>query len=414
MYNFKFADIGEGIHEGVILEWHFKEGDTVKEGETLVVIETDKVNAEIPSPVDGIIKKLGAKVGETIHVGETLVLIDDGTGDSEEVVEEPEKEEEKEVEKPKEKGASVIGEIEVSEEVIASSYETKSRDIVKGKVLATPVARKLAKDLGIDIQTIVGSGENNRVLKEDIRRAKEDVKAPIDVQGDVTYVPITKLRKAVVKAMTQAKRIIPHTVVMDEIIVDQLVDLRNRVKGQAAAENIKVTYMAFFIKATILALKKFPSFNATFDEANDRMIYKNFYNIGLAVDTKDGLIVPNIKNADKMSILELAEATRELADRTIERKVQLPELQNATFTITNFGAIDMAYGTPIINYPEVGILGVGKIHKKPVVVNDEIKISYVLPLSLAVDHRVIDGADAGRFLNYIKALLNDPMMLLLS
>mgnify|MGYP001051670324 CR=1 FL=1 len=410
MYNFKFADIGEGIHEGVILKWHFKIGDKVKEGDTLVVIETDKVNAEIPSPVDGIIKKLGANEGDTIHVGETLVLIDDGSGEEVEEIEE----EVKTAEKPKEKGASVIGEIEVSEEVITSSYETKAKDIVRGKILATPVARKLAKDLGVDIQTIIGSGENNRVLKEDIYKAQEDVTAPIEVSGDVTYVPITKLRKAVVKAMTQAKKIIPHTVVMDEIVVDNLVDVRNRVKGQAAAENIKVTYMAFFIKAAVLALKKYPSFNATFDEMNDRMIYKNFYNIGLAVDTKDGLIVPNIKNADKMSILELAQTTRELADRTIDRKVQLPELQNATFTITNFGAIDMAYGTPIINYPEVAILGVGKIHKKPVVINNEIKISYVLPLSLAVDHRVIDGADAGRFLNYIKALLNDPMMLLLS
>jgi pyruvate dehydrogenase E2 component (dihydrolipoamide acetyltransferase) len=172
--------------------------------------------------------------------------------------------------------------------------------------------------------------------------------------------------------------------------------------------------MAFIMKATILALKKFPYFNASFDQENEQMVLKKFYNIGMAVDTKDGLIVPNIKNADKKSILELAKEIRDVADATVERKVQLDQLRNSTFSITNFGAANVAYGTPIINHPEVGILGIGKIEKKPVVVNDEIKISYVLPLSLAVDHRVIDGADAGRFLNEIKSLLSDPMMLLLS
>jgi pyruvate dehydrogenase E2 component (dihydrolipoamide acetyltransferase) len=201
---------------------------------------------------------------------------------------------------------------------------------------------------------------------------------------------------------------------MDEIIVDKLVDLRNKVKEQAAAQNIKLTYMAFIMKAVVLALKKFPYFNASFDHENDRMILKKFYNIGMAVDTKDGLIVPNIKDADKKSILELARELRDVADQTIARTVQLPQLQNATFSITNFGAADMAYGTPIIPHPEVGILGVGKIMQKPVVIDNEIKIASVLPLSLAVDHRVIDGAEAGRFLNYIKSLLNDPMMLLLS
>jgi pyruvate dehydrogenase E2 component (dihydrolipoamide acetyltransferase) len=172
--------------------------------------------------------------------------------------------------------------------------------------------------------------------------------------------------------------------------------------------------MAFIMKAVVIALKKFPNFNASFDQENERMIIKKFINLGMAVDTPDGLIVPNIKNADKKSILELAKELREVADQTIARTVQLAQLQNATFSITNFGAADVAYGTPIIPHPEVGILGVGKIQQKPVVINGEIKAAYVLPLSLAVDHRVIDGADAGRFLNTIKALLNDPMMLLLS
>jgi len=430
MYDFKFADIGEGIHEGKILKWNFKVGDKVKEGETLVVVETDKVNAELPSPVDGIIEKIGAQVGETIEVGQTVVIINDGTKDAPEAKEEPKKEvvtkeePKKEAVAEGESAPGVIGEIEVSSEIMASSSEnsTQVKD-VKTKTLATPVARQMAKELNVNIHEVKGSGEFGRVLKEDISKAAESKSTPqtlsvpkvsMSAKGEVEYVPISNLRKAVVRSMTLSKQIIPHTVLMDEIVVDKLVELRNKVKEQAAAQDIKLTYMAFIMKATVLALKKFPSFNASFDQENERMIYKKYMNIGMAVDTPVGLIVPNIKDADKKSILELAKEIKDVAEATVNRTVQLTQLQNTTFTITNFGAADVAYGTPIINHPEVGILGIGKIAQKPVVENGEIKISYVLPLSLAVDHRVIDGADAGRFLSTIKSLLNDPMMLLLS
>jgi pyruvate dehydrogenase E2 component (dihydrolipoamide acetyltransferase) len=428
MYDFKFADIGEGIHEGKILKWFFKVGDKVKEGETLVIVETDKVNAELPSPVDGVITKIGAQVGETIHVGETVVVINDGG----EALKVEVKEEKKAPISESKSAPGVIGEIEVSETVMASSNETGNQgSTVASKVLATPVARQLAKDLGVDILKVKGSGEHGRVMKEDIHKMASSsqssptptiqntptpqvTKVSVTAIGDVEYVPITKLRKAIVRSMTLAKQIIPHTVLMDEVIVDKLVVLRDQVKTQAAAQNIKLTYMAFIMKAAVLALKKYPLFNASFDQENDRMIVKKYINLGMAVDTPDGLIVPNIKNADQKSILELAKEIRQVADDTIARKVQLSQLQNTTFSITNFGAADVAYGTPIINHPEVAILGIGKISQKPVVVNGEIKIAYVLPLSFAVDHRVIDGADAGRFLSTIKALLNDPMMLLLS
>lgn len=421
MYDFKFADIGEGIHEGKILKWSFKVGDKVKEGETLVVVETDKVNAELPSPVDGIIKKLGGKEGDMIEVGDTIVIIDDGS--SEEIKEDKKEEKKEEPLAEGENAPSVIGALEVTSEVMASSDESSShKDIESKKVLATPVARKLAKDMGVDIQTIKGSGEHGRVMKEDIYQASEQKLAPkverqkvsVSVQGDVEYVPITKLRKAIVNSMTKAKDIIPHSTIMDEIVIDKLVDLRNRVKEQAAAENIKLTYMAFIIKAVVLALKEYPFFNASYDEVKEQMVYKKFYNIGMAVDTKDGLIVPNIKDADQKSILELAREIRDVADRTIERKVQLHELQNTTFSITNFGASDLISGTPIINHPEVAILGVGKISQRAMVIDGEIKAAYVLPLSLSIDHRVIDGADAGRFLTKIKSLLKEPMMLLLN
>ncbi len=427
MYEFKFADIGEGVHEGKILKWNFKEGDAVKEGETLVTVETDKVNAELPSPVDGTISKINFKDGDEVEVGQVLVAIDDGTGGSPEPQKDKPKEKAPLSEGDEEKAAGVIGEIEVSHDVMATSNEHEEHETEKQlnkKVLATPVARKLAKDLGVDIQTVKGTGHNGRVMKDDIRKVAESsssqrqaYQAPevkVSTQGDVELVKISSLRKAIVKQMTFSKQVIPHTVLLDEVGVDKLVELRKQVKAQAAAQDIKLTYMAFITKAVVLALQKFPWFNASFDQENEQMVLKKFYNIGMAVDTPDGLIVPNIKDANQKSILELAADIQSLSEKTRSRKIQMSDIQHATFSITNFGAGGVAAGTPIINHPEVGILGVGMIKQKPIVVNGEITIGYTLPLSLAVDHRVIDGADAGRFLMYIKELLSEPLMLLLN
>lgn len=420
MYDFKLADIGEGLHEGQILKWAVKVGDTVKEGDTLVTIETDKVNAELPSPASGVIVKLGGAEGDTLHVGETVAIIDDGKGGSL-PAEEPKKEEPKQ----EEAGASVVGELTVSSEVIASSNESASSSASSDRVrvLATPAARHLAKELGVDINKLKGSGANGRVMKEDIIAASKGTETAasaavaqptvkISKDGDVEVVKISKLRKSIVKAMVTSKQIIPHTVLFDEVVVDDLVEMRRVNKERAEKQGIKLTYMAFIIKAVTEALKKFPVFNASFDHENEEIIIKNFMNIGIAVDTPDGLIVPNIKNADQKGIFTLAKELREVADQTIARTVQLSQLQGSTFTITNFGAADVAYGTPIINHPEVAILGVGKLEQKPVVVNGEIKVAHVLPLSIAVDHRIIDGADAGRFLKEVKNLLKDPYLLL--
>ncbi len=413
MYRFKFADVGEGVHEGQILEWKVKEGDNVKDGDTLVIVETDKVNAELPSPVDGVIAKIYFNEGDEITVGQIIVDINDGSEDQVKEVK-PVAEEEK--------AAGVIGEIEVSSELIESSNEVsndKSNEEKGKKALATPVARKLAKDLGLDINQITGSGFNGRVMTDDIKNFNDKSSQAISMhqvevstEGDVELVPISRLRKAIVKSMTLSKQIIPHTVMMDEIVVDKLVSLRKQLKPMAEKEGIKLTYMAFIFKATIIALKKFPYFNASFDQENEQMVVKKFYNIGMAVDTPDGLIVPNIKNADKLSLFGLAREIAEVGQDTRDRKVSLDNLQNTTFSITNFGAANVSLGTPIINHPEVGILGVGKISQKAVVIDGEIKASYVLPLSLAVDHRVIDGADAGRFLTYFKELIGDPLLLL--
>lgn len=424
-YAFKFADVGEGVHEGTILEWKVKEGDAVKDGDTLVIVETDKVNAELPSPVDGTIAKINFKEGDEITVGQVIVVIDDGSGTAVETASVGEGDDDEE------KAAGVIGEIEVSSELMESSDEShapvQAEKPLRAKALATPVARKLAKDLGVDINQVKGSGFNGRVMKDDIKAfANQDQKVPaasstlqvpkvsVSTQGDVELVPISRLRKAIVKSMTLSKQVIPHTVMMDEVVVDKLYELRQKLKPLAAEEDIKLTYMAFIFKAALMALKKFPHFNASFDQENQQMVLKKFYNIGMAVDTQDGLIVPNIKDADQLSLFGLAKEIQSVGTDTKNRNVSLDKLQNTTFSITNFGAANVSLGTPIINHPEVAILGVGKISQKAVVVDGEIKAAYTLPLSLAVDHRVIDGADAGRFLNYFKELMDNPLSLLVN
>jgi pyruvate dehydrogenase E2 component (dihydrolipoamide acetyltransferase) len=218
---------------------------------------------------------------------------------------------------------------------------------------------------------------------------------------------ISRLRKTIAKKMSISKTIIPEVTLMDEVDITDLVSLRNKIKLVVQKKGIKLTYMAFIAKAVVLALKEYPFFNASFDDEKEELIIKNYINLGIAIDTKDGLIVPNIKNVDNLNVLELAKEIQILSVNTAERKLQLSQLQKGTFTLSNFGAIDIAYGTPIINHPELSILGIGKILKKPIVKNGEIVIADMLPLSLAIDHRIIDGADGGRLLKRIKELLND-------
>jgi pyruvate dehydrogenase E2 component (dihydrolipoamide acetyltransferase) len=439
MYDFKFADIGEGIHEGNILKWEVEVGGTIEEGETLVVVETDKVNAEIPSPVSGVIKKLGPAVGEVIHVGETLALIDDGSGGSEEASEEPKTKAEPIAEGEEENAAGVVGSIEVSNDVIASSeeeHEDEGDDASNRRVLATPVARKMAKDLGVDLTKVNGSGPNGRILKADIQKAAEQAPKQSAQTGTtlqkVTVNPfketpapsfapertrrekVSKLRQTIAENMTTSKTIIPHTTVMDEIVVSELVDLRASQKDMASEQGVSLTFMPFIIKALTLALKQHPVFNSSFDHTTNEIIYKNYMNIGIAVDTPDGLIVPNIKDADKKGILTIAKELGEMKDKALNKKITLDDLKDGTMSITNYGVFDSTFGAPVIKYPEVAIIGIGRISKQPVVEGDDIVIKHVLPLSLSIDHRVIDGGDAGRFLRTFKSYLKHPMLLLLS
>jgi pyruvate dehydrogenase E2 component (dihydrolipoamide acetyltransferase) len=418
MYNFKFADIGEGIHEGKILEYNFKVGDKINEGDTLVVIETDKVNAEIPCPVDGTIKELGPDVGKIVNVGETLAIIDDGSESNEQIKNDNEDDKSDE--------AGVVGELESSEEVIESESQEQTEAKESRKILATPVARKLANDLNVNIEEVKGTGEQGRVLRTDIENfantkddSKEMSKPSIEVPNIKALKSdrrekISSLRKSVVKAMTLSKQIIPHTTMIDELNVTKLVSFRNEYKEMAKTEGVKLTYMPFIVKALVQAIKDYPIFNSSYDQENEEIIYRGNINIGIAVDTPDGLIVPNIKNADELSLFEIAKEIERLALLAKDRKIQMSDLQNGTITITNFGAFDSISGTPVIKHPEVAIMGIGKISKKPIVIDNEITIGDILPLSLTFDHRIIDGGDGGRFMIAFKKYLKDPLFLLMN
>ncbi|MBS2126461.1 2-oxo acid dehydrogenase subunit E2 ['Fragaria x ananassa' phyllody phytoplasma] len=415
MFEFKFADVGEGIHEGTITQWFFKIGDAIKEGDVLVKIETDKLDVELTAPVAGTILNMTHKEGDVINVGETLVLIQE-PGDSK-----------KDIKKTSTMGNKVTVTLPKETTVQESkSVATYSDTTTSHKILATPLVRRIAKELGIDLITVKGTGLGGKILKEDIMKQSNqndtsnyhvEIVTPLTATTTLEapeIIKISRLRKAIAQKMVLSKSTIPEVTLMDEVNVSALVTLRKQVKPQAEKEGIKLTFMAFIMKAVAISLQKFSLFNASYDDKKEEIILKKFINLGIAVDTKDGLIVPNIKNANKLQLLELAKQLQKVAQETIERKVQLEQLQNGTFTITNFGSLELNYGTPIINHPEVAILGVGKISKKPIVDNNQIIIADMLPLSLTVDHRIIDGADGGRFLKRIKELLSSPAFLLLN
>jgi len=458
MFQVKFADIGEGIHEGVVFKLYVDPQGEISEGESLMAIETDKVTADIPSPVSGKVVQMDWKPGERIEVGQIIAVIDDGikevrsnmtpdlmhdlienspVNDSLNDASTESSKSGSHVETVEEQGStSVVGEIEVSSELIASSSEShQSARLVEKikKVLATPVARKMAKDLGIDIKSVQGTGPAGRVLKADIQKVHEQSSAqksnqthrkpvqhshssyvPKEPEELIKRVPMSMIRKTIAANMTQSKYTIPHTAVMDEVDVTDLVAYRNKTKAMALNDGVKLTYLPFIIKAVTVALKKYEILNASYAEETEEIIIKKFINIGIAVDAPHGLIVPVIHEADQKGILDLARAVHDLSSRGKEKKLHTDELTHGTFTITNYGAFGSSFGVPIIRYPEAAVLGVGAIQKKPVVVDDEIVIRSMMPLSMSFDHRIMDGADAGRFMQMLKELLSNPDLLMLS
>jgi len=433
-YIFKFPDIGEGLTEGIIIEWHVDKGTAVKVGQPLVKMETDKVVTDIPSPREGVIAARYGKVGETIHVGETLVEIEiAGEAAAEAPGTQPEQVEEK--------GAGVVGTIEVASGnalLPASEEGTESRPAAasaeRRKVLATPVARAMAREMNIDINMVTGTGPAGRVMKSDIQNfhAPASVARPVaasaayagtsgktaytDAPGSAELIeirPMSQIRKSIARNMLRSKQSTAHMTLFEEPEVSRLVEARSRYKEEYKKEDLSLTYLPFIIKAVVAALKRHPELNSEMDFEKGNIIYKNYYNIGIAVSTEDGLVVPVIRDADRLSIRELSRAVAEIAVKARDRKLTLEDMKDGTFTITNYGALGGWFGVPVINYPQVGILGIGRINQQPVVANGEIKVGNVMPLSLSVDHRMVDGAEATEFLNDVAAGVADPLSLIM-
>lgn len=424
-FEFRFPDIGEGIAEGTLIKWLVNEGESINEGDSVAEVETDKVTTEIPSPRTGKVSELKFEEGDIIEVEDVFIVIDTSDGSNEHEENLVEKVEEEET-------AGVVGEVVASSEEIPAStegIEISSSQATKKKVLATPVARKLAKDLKVDIGTVEGTGPNGRVMKEDIRKAKDNISNVEDTkvesiektskayvsenEENVERIPLSRIRKTIAEKMSESRFTIPHTTAMDEVDITKLDEFRKKYKNIFKDENIKLTYLPFIIKATIAVLKELPEFNSEFDEENQELVLKHYYNIGIATDTDRGLMVPVLRDAHKKSIVEIAREIEDLSTRAKENKIELSELKGGSFSLTNYGSIGGIFGIPIINYPESAILGVGRMSKKPIVVDDEIVIGKILPLSLSYDHRIIDGASGARFLNKLKELLMDPELLLL-
>lgn len=408
-YIFKFPDIGEGLDEGTILEWYVQKGQSVESSQSLVKMETDKVVTDIPSPRAGVITAVYGKEGETIHVGDPLVEIELQGIEGAQAVEEAAKIE-SEIHAVAEEGAGVVGTLEVAgnNAFLPSSdegIETEPDNAhIKTKAIATPVARALARDMNIDINEVKGTGPGGRVMKEDIEKhrttvyTKSSASAPtIQEAKPVEIEPMSQLRKTIAKNMLNSKHNAAHMTVFDDAEVNELVKIRSRFRDAYSEEGIKLSYLPFVIKAVALSLKKFKALNSEMDMENSRIIYKKYYNIGIAVDTPDGLLVPVIKDADKKSIRQIAAEIHAISEKSRSRKLGLDDIKDGTFTITSFGSIGGKYAVPVINYPQAAILGIGRLFEQPGFQGDQVIKNNMMPLSLSVDHRIVDGGEGDTF-----------------
>ena len=396
-FAFTFPDVGEGIHEGEIVKWKVKEGDTVKKDQIVAEVETDKAIVELPAPESGIILKRYLKEGEIVKVGQTLLVI----GKKGEKI--PTFTEDKT--STSQKSTTVMGVLE------EAGQETTFKVKTESKPLALLVVKALARKLNVDITKIKGTGSQGGITAEDVKNAtvgttKEESKTAkvtkkYDMYGYVERIPLTGIRKTIANKLTttfpQA-----HVTHMDEADVTHLLTL----KEQAKNKKTHLTLAPFIIKATILALKKHPHLNATFN--GEELIVKKYYNIGIATDTPDGLMVPVLKIADQKTLVQIAEELKTLIEHAKKRKIDLADLQGSSFSITNIGSIGGTYFTPIMNPGDVAILGLGRRTEKALVLNRKIEIRNILPLSVTFDHRILDGAEVARFVNDFKQFLENP------
>jgi pyruvate dehydrogenase E2 component (dihydrolipoamide acetyltransferase) len=395
LYEFRFPDIGEGIHEGRLLEWRCRAGDRVREGEVLAVVETDKVVAEMPSPKSGLVRELGAQPGDTIRVGQALVRL--------------------ELDEPEEQAVgAIVGHLEDGSELLPESFEGRAPAAAPApaperRIQATPLARHLAAELGIDLGTVRGSGPGGRVTRADLLQAARRDRREERAGDGLSRLSATRL--AIARTMEQS-RLIPTALIHDFAVVEELASLRRALNEEAeAARRPRLSFLPFFLKAAALGLRRFPLLNAHYLPELESTRVLAEVNIGIAVDGPEGLVVPVIRGADTLSLRELQAEIDRLGAEAAGRTLRLEALRGGGFTLTNFGSLGGTYGRPLILPPQVAILGTGRVHQAPVAEEGRVRAALVLPLSLAFDHRVLDGAYAARFLRFFMETISKPYRL---
>ncbi len=390
----KLPDIGEGLVEGEIVEWLVREGDYIKQFQPIVRVLTAKATVEIPSPFEGRVVKLLAKPGDVVRVGAPIAEIE---------------------------VAEVEGVAEVPRAPGVEEARVEEREARQITIRAPPRVRKLARELGVDLSKVKGTGPGGVITEADVlryleesKRVAETTRKPSLVEEAVERIPLKGIKRIMASKMVESKSKIPHAYIVEEVDVTDLVKLREILKHDAESKGIKLTLLPFIVKAVVKALKEYPLLNSSLDEEREEIIVKKYYNIGIAVDTPQGLVVPVIKDADKKGLYRIAKEIEDLAVKAREGRLELEDVTGGTFTITNIGSIGTVFGMAVINYPEAAILGVHRVVDAPRYVEGDLKPRKVLYLSLSFDHRFIDGAYATRFLLAVKRYLENPALLMAS
>ncbi|EMA52369.1 dihydrolipoamide acetyltransferase family protein [Halococcus thailandensis] len=456
-YEFELPDPGEGLTEAEIEQWHVEEGDEVAEDDVLGEVETDKAVTEIPAPISGTIQEITAEEGETVDVGTVIVVFDTGdeaededTEEAEETDESTEESEDEEAEAEQsgdetedtETGEEATEEEEPEEEepeeaVTEAGTEDEDEEIDESeepatgdeRVFAAPSTRRYAREEGVDLAAVDGSGPDGRVLRDDIDEQAgngeaetgtiEELHPSVDIEPTAIDEDesrserrdLSGLRGQIADNMTRSLTVTAQLTSGFEADATELVALKERLNEK---HDVHITYTPILLKAVVPALKEFPLVNASIDDSTGEIVEKHYYNVGFATHTEDGLMVPVIKDIDGKSIVEVAEEMTELAEQARERSIDVADMQDGTFTVTNL-ALDgehRTFGTPVINHPEAAIMGIGPIGEKPIAVDGDLEVREQVPLSLSFDHRLIDGVTANRFMEHVIEAIEDPDVLL--
>ena len=410
---FKLPDLGEGVEAGDVVGVLVAEGDTVEIDQGVVELETDKALVEVPSSVAGTVTKIHISAGDRVPVGSLLISVEE---DEKSVPTAPEPE--AEAPAPKE-------ETQVAEAPAPTPSRPPAPTFNGDPIPAAPSTRRLARELGVDLTQVAGSGPGGRISQDDIKAAVRNRQtggfaptAPVELPdfsrwGNIERQPLSKVRQIIAKNMSQAWQQVAHVTQFDRADVTDLEAFRQRNKERTEAYGAKLTPTVLALKAIITALKTFPQFNASLDAGANEIILKHYYNLGIAVDTERGLLVPVIKDVDRKDILKLALELGDISNRARTNKIGLDELQGGTFTITNLGSLGVGEFTPIVNHPEVAIMGLGRAREEATVREGRIEPRLIMPLALSYDHRVIDGADGARFMRKIVDALENPELMLM-